>query len=279
MSKTDCTTLIRARFGIAMGQDAERSRERVIHMRARASTLALIDVLKPGRVALIVGPSGSGKSMIVRALCKALTSHQQAKPISPRTTKPTIEILRSPLKERLRTLSVCGLADAHPLVTPAGQLSEGQKARLSLARAFDKAERSRSCTAVIADEFCSSLDRTTAASVAGAVRRLVKPPLRFVAATAHDDLIEHLRPDVLVYVPLEGTPEILTTKPVTKIQTRKKICQRIPGRSCPIPSESGSCGRATTIPGRSASAGERSTTTHDCPVCTTERLTRQRSSA
>ena len=130
-----------------------------------------------------------------------------------RSHTPVIDRLRVPIEQRLCRLSACGLADAHPLVTPAGKLSDGQKARLSLAIAIEKASRKRSSTLIV-DEFCSTLDRTAAASVATSVRRSIPSETALVCATAHDDLIEHLRPDILVYVPLEGKPEMLCREDV-----------------------------------------------------------------
>ncbi|MFO8012264.1 MAG: hypothetical protein R6X20_03055 [Phycisphaerae bacterium] len=59
---------------------------------------------------------------------------------------------------------------------------------------------------LVADEFCSSLDRCCARALAYRVRRLVdrcgRDPngraLTVLAASAHDDLVEDLAPDVLV---------------------------------------------------------------------------------
>lgn len=168
-----------------------------------------MDRLTPGKIALITGPSGSGKSLILAELARSARSCVIAKPVSAKSRTPVIERLRAPIEQRLCRLSSCGLADAQPLVTPSGKLSDGQKARLSLAIAIEKASRKRAST-VIVDEFCSTLDRTAAASVATSVRRSITSESRLVCATAHDDLIEHLRPDILVYVPLEGKPEMLS---------------------------------------------------------------------
>ena len=62
----------------------------------------------------------------------------------------------------------------------------------------------------VADEFASPLDRTTASCLATCIRKQIKAPIRFIAGSAHDDLIESLAPDVLLYTPIEGTPELLT---------------------------------------------------------------------
>jgi len=81
-------------------------------------------------------------------------------------------------------------------------LSEGQRHRLRLAQAIAVAERRpEPWSVLLADEFGSSLDRTTAEAMARGVRRWVaRSRVCLVAATAHDDLLEPLGPDVLVEV-------------------------------------------------------------------------------
>lgn len=210
MSTPDAITTIRARFGLPAGDDAAVVRELALR-RAAASCAAVLDrVLAPGGVAMVTGPSGAGKSLVLAALAETAAGASMARPVSRRGTRAVIELFGSSLEDRLWLLGCCGLADAQTLVTPAGGLSVGQRHRLMLALAFDRARRTRRTSTVIVDEFCSTLDRVTAQSVAACVRRLIGPSVRLVCATAHDDLIGALRPDVLVYVPLEGRAEVLT---------------------------------------------------------------------
>ena len=209
MNRKSGVTLIRTRFGLPIVDQAAAERFAVLRASARACAQELLVGLGPGMIALVIGPSGSGKSMILHELARAAPTCVIARPVSTQSRTPVIDRLRAPIEQRLCRLSACGLADAHPLVTPAGKLSDGQKARLSLAIAIEKASRTRSST-VLVDEFCSTLDRTAAASVAMSVRRSIPSETAIVCATAHDDLIEHLRPDILVYVPLEGKPEMLS---------------------------------------------------------------------
>ena len=52
---------------------------------------------------------------------------------------------------------------------------------------------------LLADEFCSTLDRLCARAVAYRVRRMAsREGVTVLAASAHDDLLEDLAPDVLV---------------------------------------------------------------------------------
>lgn len=207
--RTDAATLIRARFGLPMDDRAADERARLLRERSERAAHALLPMLTPGRTALVLGPSGSGKSMILRALTDLAPGSLCVSRARTRSAAPAIETLRSPLGVRLRLLGAAGLADAQALVTPARHLSEGQHARLALARTFDLAHRQESCTLVLADEFCSALDRLTARSVAQGVRRLLPAHTALVCASAHEDLAEWFRPDLLVYVPLEGEPEIV----------------------------------------------------------------------
>lgn len=203
-------TRIRARFGLPLHDRAQHDRYESLIAYARAAATELDRALKPGRTALITGPSGSGKSLVVNHLLHICT-----RTITPFTdlaneTRPPIDLFNCNLNEACRTLAACGLADAYQLVTPTNRLSVGQQARLSLALALHHAARlAKPCT-IIADEFASPLDRTTAASLGLCLRRHIKEPIRLIAATAHDDLIEPLAPDALLYTPIEGAPELLT---------------------------------------------------------------------
>ncbi|RNC80406.1 MAG: hypothetical protein ED559_00910 [Phycisphaera sp.] len=203
-------TRIRARFGLPLHDHAQHDRYESLIAHARAAAIELDRALKPGKVALITGPNGSGKSLVVNQL-----SHICQRPITPLTDlsieeRPPIDLFNCSLNDACRTLAASGLADAHQLVTPANRLSVGQQARLSLALALHHAAQlGKPCT-IIADEFASPLDRTTAASLGSCLRRHIEEPIRLIAAAAHDDLIELLAPDVLLYTPIEGTPELLT---------------------------------------------------------------------
>ena len=138
--------------------------------------------------------------------------------------------MSGPLEGALRLLSAAGLADAFLLLRRARELSDGQRYRLRLALALDallahpnaepgtrNAEQhspnpgapgaadgccqalARGLRLLVADEFCSTLDRLCARAVAYRVRRLADTHgLTVVAASAHDDLVEDLAPDVLI---------------------------------------------------------------------------------
>ncbi len=166
--------------------------------------------LAPGGIALVTGPSGSGKTTILRTLERTL---RRAGRSVVRTRPPgcatALDAVRAPsLDAALALLARAGLADATLLGRRGDRLSEGQRARLALATAMGEA--SEGCT-LIADEFASSLDRTTAICLARTLRRWSRTTaVRVVVATAHDDILGTLAPDVLVHMPLDGPPTIHT---------------------------------------------------------------------
>ena len=172
--------------------------------------------VRPGDVVFVTGPSGSGKSVLLERLGRAI---RDALPDGGHVVnlatvrvpgdRPVIDLVAGPLEEALRLLSAAGLADAFLLLRRAGELSDGQRYRLRLALALDAllarpagkvaGRGGPTLRLLVADEFCSTLDRLCARAVAYRVRRLADTHgLTVLAASAHDDLAEDLAPDVLV---------------------------------------------------------------------------------
>jgi len=229
--------------------------------------------VRPGDVVFVTGPSGSGKTVLLRDLVRALAEADprarvvdlaDADPLRPAdagggtggdrgggtgngrgdAAAPVIDLLRWPLEEALRLVSLAGLADAFLLLRTPAELSDGQRYRLRLALALERVlgeappapeparggsgdpprkpeaaprparGRRSPCAAglptrratgteaprvLVADEFCSTLDRLCARAVAYRVRRLATAEgVTVLAASAHDDLLEDLDPDVLI---------------------------------------------------------------------------------
>jgi ABC-type ATPase with predicted acetyltransferase domain len=166
--------------------------------------------VRGGDVVFVTGPSGSGKTVLLERLERAVRDGQpdgghavNLAAVRVPTDAPVIDLLAGPLEEALRLLSAAGLADAFLLLRRARELSDGQRYRLRLALALDAllARRGGKPTlqVLVADEFCSRLDRLCARAVAYRVRRLAdRHGLTILAASAHDDLVEDLAPDVLI---------------------------------------------------------------------------------
>jgi ABC-type ATPase with predicted acetyltransferase domain len=188
-----------------------------------------VDV-RPGDVVFVTGPSGSGKSVLLRCLVEAMRAAEPAARIvdlaeaAPPAGVPVIEGLPAEFEESLRLASTAGLADAFVLLRPPEELSDGQRWRLRLAHALarlgeatqnaecrmqnkrpnkendTRAEGARAeMRVLVADEFASTLDRLCARAVAYRLRRLAdREGVTVLAASAHDDLVEDLAPDVLI---------------------------------------------------------------------------------
>ena len=162
-----------------------------------------------GGVVLVTGPSGAGKSSLVRAAARLLDRREggvvRAGSVRIAGDVPVAGMAgRLPLDEWLAILSRSGLADARLFATRSGYLSAGESARLRLACAIARVEqRSHGGGApwLICDEFCSVLDRDTAAGVASALRRWATASgARVIVASAHADMVRMLGADWVVRV-------------------------------------------------------------------------------
>lgn len=66
---------------------------------------------------------------------------------------------------------------------------------------------------IFADEFCSNLDRITAAVIAYQIRKFATcHNVAFVLASSHDDILADLLPDVIIVKQLNGKTEVVYKK-------------------------------------------------------------------
>jgi len=151
-------------------------------------------------ITLITGDSGSGKSVLLRALEKDIMNGMQASAINiadihPDRNKPLIETVGATLEEGLELLSKVGLNDAFLFLRTFEQLSDGQKYRYKIAKMMESEAQFW-----VMDEFAATLDRDTAKIVAFNVQKLARQEGKAVlAATTHTDLFEDLKPSVHVH--------------------------------------------------------------------------------
>ncbi len=219
---------VRAIFGLWHAQSrAETTR---LHRLATATARRILTSLSPGQIALITGPSGCGKSTLLRAIAAASRSKRctvianeamldhddRAMPAQRRAAAParTVDLFDLPMHDTLRILAAAGLAEARVFTAVATELSQGQRDRLRLALALARAESGAARQPIlILDEFACSLDRTTAHSVAAALRRWTTTTgtARIVCATSHDDVRESLRPEFHIELSLMGLPRVNST--------------------------------------------------------------------
>ena len=160
-----------------------------------------------GDVVYITGPSGSGKSVLLRELEKAVSACEKMSlsEIEFPKGQAVIDCIDGDFLASLKVLSTAGLNDCLCVLNQASHLSDGQKYRLRLAMALGSGKKF-----IFADEFCSHLDRITAAVISYNVRKFANQTgVTFVLASSHDDIVADLAPDVLVVKELSGPAEVV----------------------------------------------------------------------
>jgi ABC-type lipoprotein export system ATPase subunit/N-acetylglutamate synthase-like GNAT family acetyltransferase len=152
--------------------------------------------LGEGDVVYVTGDSGSGKSVLLRALREDLGDRAiDIGEVEVDDDAVIVDAVGSTLGEAIRLLSRVGLNDAHLFLRSYGELSEGQRYRFRIAKMMESGERFW-----VADEFCSTLDRTTARIVAFNMQKQARRcGATLVVATSHTDLEEDLNPSIMVW--------------------------------------------------------------------------------
>lgn len=166
--------------------------------------------INDGDIVYITGPSGAGKSVLLGELEKSIPASERVNlaRIKLPSDKTLIDCIDGDLLGGLRTLSTAGLNDVFCVLNQPANLSDGQKYRFRLAMALAAGKKF-----VFADEFCSNLDRITAAVIAYNIHKFAKRTgATFILAASHDDILLDLSPDVLVVKELSGKTEVVYKK-------------------------------------------------------------------
>jgi len=176
--------------------------------------------INPGDVVYITGESGAGKSVLLKELAQQLSQNEEfggvitdqeiAASINP--DEILVHGVGNDVKEALEILNSVGLNDAFLYLRRYKELSDGQKYRYRLAKAFWSGKKT-----LIFDEFCATLDRITARVVAYLVQKFCRRRgLTLIVATTHEDLIEDLNPDILIIKKFGAHADIKLLNPQQK---------------------------------------------------------------
>ena len=163
--------------------------------------------INEGDVIYITGPSGSGKSVLLKELEKLVPSTEKINlaKIKLDRNKSVIDCIEGDFLQSMRLLSIAGLNDVICVLNQPINLSEGQQYRFRLAAALAAGKQY-----IFADEFCSILDRITATVIAYNIRKFAKRNgVTFILASGNDDILADLCPDVIVCKELSGKTEVI----------------------------------------------------------------------
>jgi ABC-type ATPase with predicted acetyltransferase domain len=193
---TDRVTQVCRMFGLT----ADRLAERTVTHSCQLT-------IEPDQIVYITGPSGAGKSVLLREFEDAVPTAERINlnqiPLSDDRT--VIDCFDGDLLMSLRLLSIAGLNDVFCILNQPVNLSEGQKWRFRLAKALAAKKK-----VVFADEFCSTLDRVTAAVISHNLYKFAKRTgTGFFLASSQDDILLDLQPDVLVIKELSGPTQVI----------------------------------------------------------------------
>lgn len=178
-----------------------------------------------GNIIFISGSSGTGKSVLLRALDPAqrvADSSLQVRSVGKANYRaswlrelpedvPIFELLaeRYGPGRAMSAMSQVGLSEAFVFVKPFRLLSRGQRYRAMLADLM-----LRNDPVWLIDEFCADLDPLAAKVVAHNLRKQVikSGRIAFVAAANHGHFLDALRPNRVIYLTLGGGARFMSLK-------------------------------------------------------------------
>lgn len=149
-----------------------------------------LDIPEDYTVLYVTGESGSGKSVLLHEMFP--NYYEEVIPNLPlflwggESTENQMTTMK--------VLTLVGISDATLFINTYDRLSDSQKARARIAL-----ELMSDKEVIVVDEFLSTLDRKTAKPVAYCIQKAIRSMgKKLVVATAHDDLIDYLKPDYVI---------------------------------------------------------------------------------
>jgi ABC-type ATPase with predicted acetyltransferase domain len=159
-------------------------------------TLPFTFRMAPGQICLLTGPSGTGKTLLLRFLFEQMnpSSRLRLDEIALESDRSVIDCFSGTVEETVRLLSGIGLGDVFALLRPPAHLSTGQQFRYRLLRAVLSG-----CRHLFVDEFAAGLDGPGAAALAVQTARLIRRRRQILfAATPHEELADYLQPELVI---------------------------------------------------------------------------------
>jgi len=193
-------------------------------------TAAVPAIPEGAKVVLILGPTASGKSCLLRQYCAGdeRRLHQLDTPVRWDDERAIISQFGDPDSAR-RWLGSVGL-NAIPLwVRSHHALSTGQKIRADLARRLQAADAAGA--ALMLDDYTSALDRQTAAvCTCSLAKHLRQAAVTAIVASCHADVAQWLQPDMVVLMP-EGSVLMNANaagKPLVQLRISERLLDEAP---------------------------------------------------
>lgn len=180
------------------------------------------------QIGLIVGNSGSGKSLIAREIFGTVYQDQVLSNVS----VPLVEAMGShDMQDIVNALTSVGMGSTPEWITPYAFLSTGQKMRADLAFCLLNDKET-----IVFDEFTSVVDRQVAKVVSHSIAKAYrKKHKQFVAVTCHHDVEEWLEPDWVLDMDLK------------EFRDSKKDGRVYPSRFAPVKGRFGVLSKIITI--------------------------------
>lgn len=167
------------------------------------------------KIGLIVGPSGCGKSTIA--------NHMFGAPFVAKWGDSLIDSFENRCVEEIAAaFSSVGLNTIPAWLRNRNTLSNGEGFRADIANAMLTVTDGP----IVIDEFTSVVDRAVAKATSHCVQRYVRQKEKqFIAISCHDDIVDWLQPDWIIYPDLQKF-EWRSPRPRPKIEIEIKRCER-----------------------------------------------------
>jgi ABC-type ATPase with predicted acetyltransferase domain len=153
--------------------------------------------INQGDVVYITGQSGSGKSLLLKDLMAQMKTDLKVADLNEIALDPDLPVIDQLGRNTVHAtelLAKAGISDAWIYIRKPGELSDGQRYRLKLAKIMEQ-----DADVWVADEFGAVLDRVTAKVVAFNVQKVARTLGKtLMVATTHTDLVEELGPDLTI---------------------------------------------------------------------------------